>query len=190
MKMERKILDDHLFLEEDKTVQPKLVNWTAILILWFGIVYSIANGLFFNSQLIVAIVVLGIATTTSFVHFKWGVKITLGIIVLGIFNVVHFFPVQLNFAVNDLWFGLDFVMIAMTILHYFTNKKQFSKSIKNFLNVDLPEKEVHAINRSKIESFKNRFSNKTIHELETMLDNPKLIPAAIKAAKELIEYKK
>ena len=142
---DKAILDDHLAFKGEKIVQPKLVNWTSIIILWIGILYSIFNGLIYQNKFITGIVMLLITTIFCFSNFKLGVKVTLGIIIFGVLDLVDFFPIKFNFEINGLGIGFDFVLVIIGIIHFFTNREQLFKSTKNFLNLDLPEEEIKAV---------------------------------------------
>jgi hypothetical protein len=189
--MEKDILDNDLTFKGENEFQPKLINWTSIIILWIGIAYSIFNGLISDTQDIAAIILLAIATIISYLNFNIGVRITLGIILAGVVNLVNFFPhrYELYFAINGFEIGFELILFMIGLIHCLTNRKNLSSLIEVLKNRDVSEEEIELAKRPRINGFKNRYSNKDISELREIANNKNLVPQANRAARELLEEK-
>jgi len=190
-KMNSEILDDE-FLNEEKIKGIQIVNWIPIIILWGGIGYCGINGLLSEIKVIAAIILLILSTGITYFNYELGVKITLGTILIGTINLVDFFPVKyfITFGIKTFEIGFEFLLFGIGIIHYVTNREELSKFLKELINREVSKEELESDQRSKIDGFKRRFSNNQIRELEMIVNNDKLLPEAIKAAKELIEEKK
>ncbi len=189
--MNSEILDDE-FVNEEKIKGIQIVNWISIIFLWGGIGYCGINGFLSELKVIAAIILLILSTGITYFNYELGVRITLGTILIGTINLVDFFPVKyfISFGINAIEIGFEFLLFGIGIIHYFTNREELSKFLKDLIYREVSEEELKSAQRSKINGLKRRFSNKQIGELEMIVNNDKLLPEAIKAAKELIEEKK
>ncbi len=186
--MKHELLDDEFTITE-YPAKAKPINWTSILILWMGIGYCIFNGLLGEVKVIIAIVLLVISTAVTQVNYKLGVRITLGVILIGVFNLVDFFPIKyfFSFGIQSIALGFELVLFAVALVHYFTNRIELSGFFKDLFDQEVPEEEIQAIRRLKIDGFKKRFADKSIAELEMIVESNHLVPEAVEAARELIE---
>ena len=184
--MENQILDDGFENRYDGN-QIQFVHWISLIILWIGIAYTGFIGLIGDIKVIAAIVLLVISTATTYFNYELGAKITFGIILIGIINLVNFFPIKYLISFGAL--GFELILLAIGIIHYFTNRKEVSKLLKAIFYKERSEEEIQTAKHSKINAFKRRFSNKKTEELEAIANNTKRAPEAIKAARELIEEK-
>lgn len=175
----------------DKSKKANLINWISIFILWVGLSYSIASGLANDIKVIFAIILLIIATSLTHFNYVLGVKVTLGIIIIGVFNLVDFFHIKysIGFGINETDLGLELILLTVGVIHYFTNQSTLYTYLKSAIQVEQSEEQIKGAQRSEINSFKRRFANKGIQELEHIISNDKLLPEAKTAAKELIEEK-
>ena len=187
--MNPEILDDGFEHKETKRFQ--IVNWMSIIVLWGGIGYCGINGLLSEVKVIAATFLLILSTGITFFNYELGVKVTLGIILIGTLNLIDFFPINhfFGFGINGFEIGFEFILFGVGILHYFTNRQALSKFLKDVFNREITEEDIKSIQRSRINGYKRRFSSKSIGELEMIVKNDELLPDAIKAAKELIEEK-
>lgn len=190
--MEKEILDDDLAFKEKITTTTKLVNWISIIIFWIGIGYCFVSGIIRDPEVIAGIILLIVATITTYLKYELGVKITLGVIVVGVLSLVKYFPISysISFGFGD--FGLVFEMLVFLIgiIHYLTNKEITSSFLSGIINREISEEEEQAGERNRINRYKNQFSTKKTKELEVIINNERLLPEARKAAKELIEKRK
>ena len=184
--MSREIIDIEFNLEEEKEVQ--FINWVSIIILWLGIGHCGWKGLIFETQVMVAIIFLIISTLLTYFNYTLGIKTTLGIIILGMLALIQFFPVSYYwfFSLNGFGIGIDFFLLGVGLIHYFTNEKELSKFLKNLFNHDISEEEIKKEETLKIKSFKRQFSNRSIEELEKIVMNNNLVPEARQAANDLL----
>jgi hypothetical protein len=136
---------------------------------------------------------LSISTVTTYFNYKQGVKITLGVILIGVLNLIDFFPMKnlINFGIKNAFeIGFEYSLFGIAIVHYFTNRTELSKFLKYLFNREISEEEIKLNQKSKSNRFKSKFSNKSISELEMIINSDSFVPEAISAAKELIEEKK
>jgi len=183
--MKDQLLDDD-FLKEEK-IKPQLafLNWIPIVLLWMGIFLCVVNGLFSKMVVLLALGSLIIATVTSYINFNIGAKITLGIIIIGNFKIIQFFPFSI--VVYFLGFPLEIFMSIICLIHFYFNRNILLEFLGDFFNNDISEEDIKTQERERINRFKNRFSKNTIRELKAMLENESLLDEAKKAAKELLE---
>ncbi|MEL6867781.1 MAG: hypothetical protein AAFP19_25370 [Bacteroidota bacterium] len=182
--MEKDLLDDDLFLQPTKKALPKIVNWTSLILLWLGIGYTTSFSIIDDAQLFLAMSLLCTSALVSYFNFSWGSKLTLGVIVLGILNLVDFFPVKLTFHFG---FPVEIILLTIGIVHYFTNRSFLDPMFRALFHRIFSREEVKAMDRSRIEGFKERFSERPTLELKQLADNPRLVPEAIEAVRELIK---
>lgn len=161
------------------------MNWSTLLFLWAGLIACIADNGPLDWKVIVGVIFLFLTTTMSYTNFQRGVRTTMGLILLGLFGWITFFPVQYTISFGAIRF--DLMLLVVGLMHYYVNKPQLSAFFKGTFNQGMPEQEIQAINRSRINSFKNRFAKKELSELAAITLNAQLLPEAIQAAEELLE---
>ena len=189
--MNNEILDHEYSDPQEEIKEVRLVNYSAIILLWLGIGASLLLGWGTEMRVILASLLLGVATTICYTNFKLGVKITLAVILLGILNIVQFFPIRLflsfGFGFEDygIQLGLEFVSLIVGIIHILTNREEFLKFLKTLVNKEAAV--LSSERQSKVEKFKRRYSNKSPEELEQIIQNTSMMPEAIQAAKELLD---
>lgn len=188
--MEKRNSTDELAISKNKS-QPTSLNWTSIIILWIGIVLCFFSGIISDIQVILGIILLSLSTLITYYKYELGTKITFGIIVLGVLSIVKFFPssYSIGFGIGDYGVSFEILIILIGIIHFITNRTILSKFLKETFNRDASEEEIQLKERRKIDGYKNRFSRKSIDELQEVLNNKLLLPEAIKAAEELIDEK-
>lgn len=189
--MSTEIFEDTL-VNEDKRKGAQIVHWISILILWAGIGYCGINGLWSEIKVVAGIVLLILSTGIMYFNYELGVKVAMGTILIGIINLVSFFPIKLfiSFGIDAIEIGFEFLLFSVGVIHYFTNRKELSKYLTDLLSREISEEEEKFAQRSRINGFKRRFASMQIDELESIINNADLLPEAIKAAKVLMEEKK
>jgi hypothetical protein len=189
--MSNEILDyNHEVQNEREGLQ--VVNWLGIILLWIGIGLTPFFGYFNLTKLIAAIILLLIATISMRFNFLLGVKITFFVALIGAVNFVDFFPFKYIFAFSILGIGLGFelILLLVTTVHFLTNRVILMEMIRDIFQSRITEGELVSARRSKVNSFKRRFSGRSLNELESIITNDKLVPEAIQAAEELLEEKR
>lgn len=188
--MANEILDSDLSIGERKRkFNPS--NWFAIGILWIGIIVCLQSGLIKDIQVIIAILLLIVSTVMIYRNPRLGIRITLGVILLGVLSIVRFFPTQyfIGFGIGALKIGFEFIMFSIGLIHYYANRSELSTFLKDLFNREVSEKDLQAIERIRIENFKKRFLSKTVKELQDIVNKKELLPEAVKAAEEILEEK-
>jgi len=167
--MNNEILDEDLISKKENNIQSKILSWTSIIILWFGIGYSFSFG-YLTKQDLAAIILLAVVSLICNINFEIGVKITLGLIIAGVFNMVEFLPIKYEISIGTDVFmiSIDIILLLVLMIHYLTNKLYFAKYLDYFSVVEQYQDEIKTPNRSRINNFKTRFSNKDIAELEAI----------------------
>lgn len=188
--MNEEVLDDK-FQKLPKRYNPSILNWASIIILWIGIGFCFSEGLIGEVKVLIATTLLVLATIVTFLNYKLGVRLTIMVILLGTISLIEFFPTKyfISFGINTIDLGFEISLFGVGLIHYFTNREELYKSLKNFVNPEISEEELKATKRSKVNGFKRRFSNKRVEELEMIANNEQLVPDAIKAARELLDEK-
>lgn len=130
--MSNEILDDR-FVNEEKRKRIQILNWISIIILWGGIGYCGINGLLSEIKVIAAIILLILSTGIMYYNYELGVRLTLGVILIGTINLVDFFPLKyfISFGINAIEIGFEFLLFGIGIIHYFTNREELSKFLKD-----------------------------------------------------------
>ena len=188
MKTNSELLDDSFRTVEERK-QVNFINWISIIILWLGIGLCAINGILGDVKVIVAIVFLIAATALSFYDYVLGVKVTLGITLIGTLNLISFFPIKqlISFGINNIAIGFEFILFGIGLIHYFTNREELREFLKDVFNSEKTEEEIIATQRSRINVFKRRFESKSVYQLELIANNRDLLPEAVQAARELLE---
>lgn len=180
------LLDNDLIEVEE---QRSIFNWTAIILLWVGIGWCIANGYLGSFKNTVAIILLFMTSFVMYKYYPWGIKMTFGLLLMGALSTLDFFPydIYFEFGVSNIGVGIDLIFILIGAIHVLTNKKEASKFLGTVFKPS--EEEAKSIRQTKMNSFKKRFASRNIGELKTIAANDKLIPEAREAAKELLKEK-
>lgn len=184
--MKERLIDSNLILPSTEN-KPGISNWSSLVLLWIGIALCIYLGLIKETRVIVAIIGLVGASIATYINYELGVKITFGIICLGVMTLLTFYPINAGFSLNigDFSIGFEVVMFCVLLIHYYTNKDTMSTFVSQFYHGT--DEELKSEQRVHIDGFKRRFANSSISELKKKVNNPSLIPEAIKAAEELLE---
>ncbi len=184
--MNNQILDTD-FIEETPRARPKIISWIPLILLWIGIASCGAMGLIFEADVIYASVLLLATSAVMYFKPKIGKSITLLMILLGVFNVLAFFPITYSVGIKFVKFflSIEVIMLAIGLLHMWINKDDLIPYLRKLFYGS--EEEQVAATTSKIDSFKRRFSGKSIGELKVIMANQMLNPEAREAAKQLIK---
>jgi len=158
-------------------------------LLWFGVLLSILSGNLSNIKFIPAFSGLAIATIISFKNWKKGQSILLVFSLIGVLDLLDFFPFtfKISFSGTSGLLGIDFLMLFITFLLLALNTKELSPGIRQFLHGSPTE--IESKKATRINGFKRRFRHKTPEELEEIIENEKLVDEARKAAEYLLEQK-
>jgi hypothetical protein len=186
--MEQNAIDEAFGIGEDAKMAD-LKNWASIILLWVGIILCGFSGWFYMPKVIIAIPLLVIATVSTYYKYKWGVKITVGLITIGTAKLIFFFPlnVSIGTSLNSISIAVDPILLGIGIVHYFTNRAHLSIFFKEVFSNEQTKEEIKSSERNKINGFKKRFENKSQQELMQVIDNEKLVSTAKAAAVELLE---
>ncbi|KAA3620873.1 MAG: hypothetical protein DWQ02_28675 [Bacteroidetes bacterium] len=179
--MEQEILDVEL-TEKNKNPKVSINKWFVLAILWIGIAFCFTRGLFYDIQVLFSISLLILATIANFRNHKFELVITLAIIVLGMFNLAHFFPFEVTFSIFFLKFNP--LLFLLALVHFFLNKNSLGPQIQGFLG-NSPQS-IQEESDSRVNGFKHRFSQKSEQELEEIINSEMIVAEAKKAAEELL----
>lgn len=118
--------------------------------------------------------------------FKPLLLLTLALTLLGIIN---FLPdsVKFNFGFGDVGIGFSILGLCLVLLYYFLNKSAAHAFInQHIIPKPTPEKASQR-RRESIDQFKKTFARKSDENLFLMLQERKVVPAALLAAQELLQ---
>ncbi len=91
--MKQQTLDDGLSMRRK---HPSFLNWLSIYLLWAGLVFYFVRVPVFDIQVLASVALLAASTTVTYFNYSLGVRITLGVILLGIFNILTFSPIKFS----------------------------------------------------------------------------------------------
>lgn len=118
--------------------------------------------------------------------YKYSLMTTL---VIGYFNFIHFTPFQetSSFSLNKLQFKFQGIALLMLILTYLLN---FNKANNIILAQIRPSSiGIEKKREEEISNFKERFRDYNLYTLNKILEEKKLVPSALEAARQLKEEK-
>jgi len=182
-------IDNDLIPPSEKGNPNLILRWTALIILWIGIAFCVAVGLTSEPRVIVGMVLLALSTVMTYFKPEVGIKITLGVIVLGVVSLLTFSPFyyEVGIGIGNFRPSIQVLPLLIGILHFFTNKEVLAPFLKSMFNREVSKEDAQAIERGKIDGFKKRYARKSASELRAMTENKGLLPEARKAAGELLE---
>lgn len=187
--MSKEILDENWDLEIPFKKKRTLQSQISICLLWLGIFLCFMLGAFFSVKIVIAFILLTITTYLHFSSRENESKLTLVILLLYLFGLIHFYPIQYSIGII-IWgitLSIDLIALIILIFHIIFNRDILSPFFKKVIYRKISKEESESIERTKINGFKNRFGRKTNSELQTIVHNRLLVPEAIKAAVELIQ---
>lgn len=170
----------------DSNIKAKKTKWSdlipsALVLLLF--IWKISKHLiddyYFETESAVAFVVVGVATGLYFVNRNIYIYTVLLVFIAGLIGIVSFTPSQ--FMVTIVFVTLNPISLILIIVHlsvFFKTLELKSEQTKK-ITVD-----------REVESFKTKFKDKTIAELEEIIATKGFREEAKQAAHELITLKK
>ncbi len=158
--------------------------WTAPLLLWIGIFLCLLESGPYDQRILTALALLTVATVITFFRSEAGALLTLPVIIAGILGLATFFPVQFTagFEVGLFNLSFDLLLIAIGIIHFLTNKEAFLP-IRTEPTPRQKEREL----RRAVGIYKQQFAHMDLPELEYIAEDRRFLPAAVQAARELME---
>ncbi|MCA8830406.1 hypothetical protein [Hymenobacter pini] len=118
--------------------------------------------------------------------FKPLLLLTLGLTLLSIIN---FLPddFRFNFGFGDVGVGFSILGLVLVVLYYFMNKPTAHAFVnQHIIPTPTPEQAARR-RRQRIDQFKNTFAKKSDESLRLMLQEKKVLPDALTAARELLQ---
>ncbi|PPK84525.1 hypothetical protein CLV84_3685 [Neolewinella xylanilytica] len=161
-----------------------LLPWTAPILLWLGIFACLLQGNTYDQRILTGAALLAVATVITFFRSEAGVLLTLPVIMAGIVGLAVFFPIQptagLEFGLFNLTF--DLLLIFVAVIHFLTNRETFLP-VRTEPTPRQKEREL----RRAVAQYKQQFARLDLPELEHIAEDRRFLPAAVRAARELIE---
>lgn len=187
--MDKEIIDNVLFEPKVSDGRPPLKSYSSLAILWIGIFISIANGIVYDWHVILGILLVILSTGITYFNHSLGVKVTFGIIILGVISVAHYFPSKLlvGITLGRSALAIEVITLTICILHCVTNRKILLTWLERIYANQQAKNSEKAPDEAKIQGFKQRFSRKNIVQLQAIVENPDLLPEARRAAMQLID---
>ena len=143
-----------------------------LISIWYGL----HNSLVFKIEFYLGFSLL-IFTNFVFLKFKNYANSLFGIIlILGLFNIIHFTPFLVGFSFAYL--KIQLLSFIFLIFFYVLNRKIISKKIDGFRTTS--ETDLRIRKKNEIEFFKNQFRNLSETEINKKLKED-LVPEAIEA---------
>jgi len=126
--MEGQILDKLEIIDRDARPVRKIIGFIPLILLWLGIVWSLFEGVSFDQKYITGLILLSISTLTYYWDTGESIVIVLSVIVLGIFGLVSFFPIELFFELgvnkkaNGPKLGIDLLVLVIGGFYFILNR--------------------------------------------------------------------
>jgi len=187
--MQQEILNNESISPSEKGKPNPLLRWTALLLLWIGTAFCIAARLTSEPRVFAGMVLLAFSTVMTYLRPEVGIKITLGVIVLGVVSLLTFSPFnyEVGIGIGNFRPSIQVLPLLVGVLHFVTNRETLTPFLKNIFNREVSQEDAQAIDRGKIDGFKKRYARKSSSELRAMTENMGLLPEARKAAEELLD---
>jgi hypothetical protein len=184
----RELLDEDLYTPKETKAEAPIFSWIALFILWAGMISTFSEGLGDRTKVIAAVCCLSFATIATLVHRGFGVKATMLVLVLAMFRFLVFLPASyyVSFGIEYYQLGFDVLIFGFGLMHYIANRSVLSQFFEDSGKTRLSEKEMRQRQIAKVETFKQRFTRKSVEELRLKTLNDELVPEAILAAEQLI----
>ena len=184
--MHSEIIDDSK-TNHGRITNPNWLSLIVLFILWVGLIHSVAVGISFGIKEILGTALLIFTSGMAYFKFQIAIKLILGILVLGFFNLVSYFAVSIDFyfSFNDALLRFDILLIFLVIVHFILNKDELTPFLKKWFNWNPSESEIQLNKRKQIDTFKKRFSDFPMSDLEDKINDTKIVPEAKIAAQEL-----
>jgi len=184
--MENDLIDDRL-ISPSEPPGKKWWNASGLIVLWLGLVFCIINGYIGEPSVWATFGVLAVATAGFFIkQWEIGMLLLLCGLVLGQFGLLTFFPVRFSFGFGRL--SVDVLLVAIMTLLLYTNPQITRRWFRQPEAVD--EEERQEILDRKSRKFQARFRQLSTTELEKMVADQTLVPAAIRAAEIVLAKRK
>lgn len=134
---------------------------------------------------------LGTVIFYFFLHPFFRVALLLTLL-LGLVNVVNFMPVRMSvgLTLGSAAVGIDPLSFAVLLVYYCLHKPAADSFLRQHLQSLLPQPSpAHrtARWRASVEQFKQTFARKTDEALGLIVTEQKMVPAAVTAARELLQ---
>lgn len=127
-------------------------------------------------------------TISAFFSLRVYYKYVLGLtFFLGVFDLIQFSPVQSNIGLTfgDVHIGINLVCLLVGVIIYALNHPRINSTLTGPFKYD--QERLRLLHQEDIEKYKKQFSRKSSEELTQIVSSNKLVPAALTAAKQLLQ---
>ena len=136
--MKPDILDDSLVFEKEDEHRSDFLSWSAIILLWLGIIYSWYVGYLFLPSCLSALCFLIFATILTYFKFEEGIVLSFFVIIAGFLNLITFFPIRYLITIGSSSIRFDLILFLIGVLHFYANKSILKFFFKRLLGLELP----------------------------------------------------
>ena len=163
---------------------PRWWNWLPLFILWGLLLVRLVVTYTPDFRTLAAAGLLIAVTAMSRHRFPLGVKLLLGLLFVGSFNLVSFSPLpySLSIGLGVITIPLVPELILLFFVHYFLNERILSR----FLWDSSPNIAPLPVDPARVAGFKARFAKENRHKLELIAGDTGRVAAARQAAQELL----
>lgn len=161
-----------------------LLPWAAPALLWIGLLLTTLEGDPTDSRVLIAAALLLAASAITYFRPEAGVLFTLPVIIAGVLGIAIFFPVQFTAGFELGLFNLtfDLYLILIAGLHFLVNREPFLP-VRSEPTARQKEREL----RRAVAIYKQQFAHMDMPELEYIAEDRRFLPAAVQAARELMQ---
>lgn len=180
--MENDLIDDQLLAPKEPPGK-KWWNASGLIVLWVGLAFCLFSGLASYPEVWAAFGVVSIGTVCFFIE-QWavGIALVLSGLLVGVLSLLTFFPVGFFIGVGD--FQLDILPLAVIVVLIYTNP-DIMRSWAGKPEA-VTEEDRQELLDAKSRKFQVPFRKKTTAELNKLVTDQTLVPAAIRAAEIIL----
>lgn len=140
--MNRQVLDEDLTEQESLESYPGLKAWISIIVLWIGMGGCLLNDMLGNAEVDAALFLLIITTIITALHLKSGVKLTFVAILLGVFDLLTFFPMSQFIEFRGIQIEIDLILVVVLIIHLYTTYNIVSMFFKDMTKSKIKDEDL------------------------------------------------
>ncbi|MEM1217334.1 MAG: hypothetical protein AAGH79_00405 [Bacteroidota bacterium] len=183
-------------LDSNQTPRPSnfqvISPWIVLAIGTLGLIWSALVGVILRPGQLGGLLFAVLAMVITFSRPTIGVKVTVGVLLLAVLNIISFFPISNTIELQILGFPVFFEVgsLILLIIHFRANRGVLRPWVRSMIRREVPKAEQEAAARTRINGYKRNLDKKSTDELRNILEESQLVPEALQAAQELIDERK
>ena len=184
--MSLEILDE---ISNEVNSKPSIYKFLPNLILLFGGILILINSNIFEANLYAfGFTILTIVSILFFTNYKlWCKALAINLTIFSIVTGIMPFPIELEISINfgPIGIGINLIAVAILLWHLYVNKEELRQYWTDN-SEEYKNRQLEKMN-DQIKGFKKRLIRKSTSELNSMLEEAKVIPAAQEVIRIILE---